>query len=144
MEATFETIVIFNAKSKDVKSIYEAEVKKFQDLLQSWCTIKKVKTDKMGEKNLSYELKGYKTGWYAVFTYKCNETHIGELERQLRIDDHVLKFLTVKSDELEDSLEDYFPEEMESENVESEQSSAAKVHPVDIFDMIFGIEEEVV
>ena len=131
----FETIIIFDTKTKE--EIIKAEIKKFRELLQSWSTRKIVKLDEMGKKKLAYPIKENPDGYYAMFTYESDAGNIAELERLLRINDHVLKFLTVKHDELSDDLEEYVPD---SDAEESEQVSTPSPHPVDVFDIIFGIE----
>ena len=104
----FETIVIF----KPDNIIANKEMQKYELMIQNWNKTKKVKTEGMGIKNLAYEMKKkYKQGYYAIFTYQCDSIHIEELERHLRIDEDVLKFMTVKNNELPE-LEDYIPEEV--------------------------------
>lgn len=102
----FETIVIFQPDEVTAKE----EVKKFTNIIQSWNKTKKVKLEPMGIKNLAYEIKKNKQGYYAIFTYQCDPVHIQELERRLRIDEQVLKFMTMKNNDLPE-LEDYVPEE---------------------------------
>ena len=102
----FETIVIFKPNEVTVKE----EMKKFTDIIQDWNKTKKVKLEPMGIRNLAYEVRDHKQGYYAIFTYKCHPAHIQELERYLRIDEQVLKFLTVKTDSSLE-LEDYIPKE---------------------------------
>ena len=133
----FETIIIFDTKTNE--EIIKAEIRKFRELLQSWSTRKIVKLDEMGKKKLAYPIKGNPDGYYAMFIYESDASNIAELERLLRINDHVLKFLTVKlkHDELSDDLEEYVPD---SDAEESEQVSKKSSHPVDVFDIIFGIE----
>lgn len=102
----FETIVIFQPDEVIAKD----EMKKFTDIIQDWNKTKKVRVEDMGIKNLAYEMKGSKRGYYVIFTYQCHPAHIQELERHLRIDEQVLKFMTMKNNDLPE-LEDYIPEE---------------------------------
>jgi len=116
---TFETIIIFSMKP-DLETVHKA-IEKFHKIIQSYSNVKKVKIDDMGEKKLAYELKGNKTGYYVVFYYQADPTNITGLERRLRIDDNVLKFMTVKINDLEGDeyeLEDYHPEDEKSEQKE--------------------------
>lgn len=49
-----------------------------------------------GKKKLAYEVKQEKKGVYAQLVYRGNGPVVEELERFLRLDDAVIKFLTVK------------------------------------------------
>lgn len=102
----FETIVIFQSD----EIIAKEGMKKYEQIIQDWNKTKKVRVENIGVKNLAYEMKGNKRGYYAIFTYQCDPVHIQELERRLRIDEQVLKFLTMKNNDLPE-LEDYRPEE---------------------------------
>ena len=80
----------------------------------------------MGEKQLAYEIKSNKTGYYVIFTWQGTIEQLQELERLFRIDDNVLKFISVKNIDVE--LEDY-PEE---ENKSEQQSSKPQVDALDV------------
>jgi small subunit ribosomal protein S6 len=53
-------------------------------------------TDDMGMRKLAYEVEKNARGYYTVLFYKAEGTLITELERNLKINEDVLKFLTVK------------------------------------------------
>lgn len=119
----FKTVIVFQPN----EDIAKEEIKKFTDIIQDWNKTKKVRLEDMGIKNLAYEIQHYKQGYYAVFTYQCHPVHIEELERRLRIDEQVLKFITMKDDGLSE-LEDYSPNESEQ-----------KRQPVDLLDIIYNL-----
>lgn len=119
----FKTVIVFQPN----EDIAKEEIKKFTDIIQDWNKTKKVRLEDMGIKNLAYEIQHHKQGYYAVFTYQCHPTHIEELERRLRIDEQVLKFITIKDDGLSE-LEDYIPDESEQ-----------KRQPVDLLDIIYNL-----
>lgn len=50
----------------------------------------------MGSRNLAYEVEGSKRGFYTVLYMKAPSALVGELERNYRINENVIKFLTVK------------------------------------------------
>jgi small subunit ribosomal protein S6 len=52
-------------------------------------------TTKYGKRRLAYEIKNYREGFYALLNYEANTTTPAELERLLKIDDNVLRYLTV-------------------------------------------------
>ena len=134
---TFETIIILDTN----ETIAKAEVKKFKDIIQDWNKTEKVKVDNLGVKELAYEIKTHKAGYYVIFTFRCHHAHIAELERLLRIDDHVLKFITVKKDDDTEEFEEYDEDEAESE--QATVDTAPVKQPVDVLDIIYGLNKEV-
>ncbi len=61
-----------------------------------------IDTDRWGIKRLAYEIKKEVQGYYVCLNYAAPGTTILELERIFRIDDRVLRFLTIK---LADSID---------------------------------------
>ena len=55
-----------------------------------------MKTENWGKKKLAYEVKKEKKGIYLLFRLKGPGALVAELERNLKIQDNILKFLTVK------------------------------------------------
>ncbi len=55
-----------------------------------------VGTNDMGMRKLAYPVQKNDRGYYTVLFYKAEGTVINELERNLRISEDVIKFLTVK------------------------------------------------
>ena len=53
-------------------------------------------TDDMGMRKLAYQVEKNDRGYYTVLFYKAEGTLIQELERLLKINEEVIKFLTVK------------------------------------------------
>ena len=53
-------------------------------------------TDDMGMKKLAYPVEKNNRGYYTVLFYKASGNTIAELERNLKINEDVIKFLTVK------------------------------------------------
>jgi small subunit ribosomal protein S6 len=54
-----------------------------------------VKTDEWGQKRLAYEIKKQTRGYYVLLEYCGNGTLVKELERNIRLDDRSLKYMTV-------------------------------------------------
>jgi len=52
--------------------------------------------DDMGTRKLAYEVKKHKRGYYTVVYYKAQGGVIAEIERNLRINENIIKFLSVK------------------------------------------------
>lgn len=64
-----------------------------------------VKTEEWGKRKLAYEINKQSRGNYVLIDYVSNTGAISELERNLKIDDKVLKFLTVKKNDSVDMQE---------------------------------------
>lgn len=125
----YETIIIFKPHYKDKVTL--------KDKIQEYKTFflkksHKIKFDEMGEKKLAYEMDGCESGYYTLFIWEGTSEDVGEVERLMRIDDSVLKFLTVKQEEgyeIEDA-------EFISEDAKSEQTAA-----IDAYDVLLGFAE---
>ncbi len=57
------------------------------------------KAEKWGRRRLAYEVKRCREGQYILFTIECDPTTVREFERRLKVQDQVIKFLTVRVDE---------------------------------------------
>jgi small subunit ribosomal protein S6 len=57
-----------------------------------------LKTENWGKKKLAYEVRKEKKGAYVFLRFRGPGSVISELERQYRVEDAVIKFLTVKCD----------------------------------------------
>lgn len=145
MVHNYEAVIIFDPTSEEIA---KAEVNKFKDVISGFGKLTKL--DDLGEKRLAYEMKSHKSGYYVVYYFITKPDNIAELERQMRIDDHVLKFMTVRVED-EDDLDEYAEpteEELEEEckspaeilaaEAKSEQAACdASGQVVDLFDLIF-------
>ena len=69
------------AKIKEVLTKVEAEL---------------LAADDMGMRKLAYPVQKNDRGYYTVLFYKANGDAIAEIERNLKINEEVIKFLTVK------------------------------------------------
>jgi small subunit ribosomal protein S6 len=52
--------------------------------------------DDMGMRRLAYPIEKQERGYYSVIYYTAPSELVGELERQLRYNEEVLRFMTVK------------------------------------------------
>lgn len=106
----FETIMILNPK-ENVKGT----INKYKKLIQGFSNKKKIKVDELKEKKLSYEIQNHKTGYYVVFTYEAEPFDILDLEKEIKNDKNVLKFLTVKREDMSDALDNYIKDSKDYE-----------------------------
>jgi small subunit ribosomal protein S6 len=62
-----------------------------------------LEVDDMGKKKLAYEIRKFQKGHYLALMYLDTGKAVSELERSLRLDESILRFLTVrKEDQVED------------------------------------------
>jgi len=55
-------------------------------------------TDDMGMRKLAYPIQKNERGYYYVIYYTVNPSAINEIERRFRINENLLRFMTVKYD----------------------------------------------
>ena len=91
----YESVIIINP-NVDEEGI-KALIQKFTTLINN--DGKFEKADELGKRRLAYEVKKNKEGYYVVFYFEANTSLISELERNYRITDEVIKFMTIKVEE---------------------------------------------
>jgi small subunit ribosomal protein S6 len=57
------------------------------------------KVEKWGKRRLAYKLEKLDHGFYVLVQFTCPASAVKEIERRLRVQDEVLKFMTVRIDE---------------------------------------------
>ncbi len=58
------------------------------------------KVDKWGKRRLAYKVDKYREGSYVLFQFTASPESVKEFERRLRVADMVLKFITVRIDQV--------------------------------------------
>ncbi|MDD5169693.1 MAG: 30S ribosomal protein S6 [Syntrophales bacterium] len=58
-----------------------------------------VKIERWGKRKLAYEIKKVTKGFYVLIDFVGQADVVDELERNLKIDDKILKFMTVKTND---------------------------------------------
>ena len=114
----YETIYIVNP-NLDTDSLSEV-VNKFSDL------IKKLKgslfkIQEWGKRKLAYEVKKFDKGYYIMLDFCGLPDMVKELERNLKLDDRVLKYMTVNIDE------DVNPDELIIEEEKNKEEEAEEI-----------------
>ena len=128
----FETILIFSDKLTEEE--YEEKVRDYKKWFAE-LPATRMRTEKIGKRKLAYKARGCEYGYYASFTYESTEELVHtKLDLMLRKDDDVIKFITVAYDG------EYTPDEYEEDTPASIKSEQRK-KPVDVFDLIFGLED---
>jgi small subunit ribosomal protein S6 len=54
-----------------------------------------IKAENLGKKKLAYEVRRERKGTYGYFYFKAPNNTVSELERAYRLEDDIIKFLTV-------------------------------------------------
>ena len=94
MENKYESIFIIKG------TFTEGEYKKaFERIKQYFKNFKNVKIEELGKKRLAYEVKGEKEAYYVISEFETKPEEISELERLYRINDDILKFITVRKED---------------------------------------------
>ena len=91
----YESVIIINPNVEDAE--VKELTKKFSDIINSDGKVESV--EELGKKKLAYEVQKNKEGYYVVFYFEANPNLISELERNYRITDEVIKFMSVKVEE---------------------------------------------
>ena len=144
----YETIIIFDSTNHDIS------VGIFRDMCQEFTGSEYIiHEDLVGVKKLAYPIKEKTEGYYVIYTWLGLPENVAELERCLRINDNVLKFMTIrKRDEdvdEEDSDEDYLRDEFITSQglTKSEQAADAGVDnpnsKIDALDVMLGFADYV-
>src|ERR1044072_7244606 len=59
-----------------------------------------IKTEMMGKRQLAYEINHKKDGTYVLLEVEGSGSEIAEVERRMRVNDQILRYMTVRVDEM--------------------------------------------
>ena len=119
----YETIfIIDNDLSEEGRSPI---LEKLENLIQQYDGLR-VMFDEWGTKRLAYEIKKKARGYYVCLDYCGSATLVNEIERFFRIDDRVLKYMTVVLDK------DVDIENVKEEIAKAEEAKAAQIVTSDV------------
>ena len=90
----YESVVIINPTVEEESM--KALISKFTDIINKDGKVEKV--EELGKRKLAYDVKKFEEGFYAIFYFEANPNLITELERNYRITDEIIKFMTIKQD----------------------------------------------
>ena len=116
----YETTYIIDAQLED--AAIEERVQRITDFLSSHAQ-EVIKIDRWGERRLAYEIKKRQQGYYVFTQYRADKVVVNDLEQMLRLDEGILRYLTVISRPLpeEEPIEEEAGIEEEQEADESEE-----------------------
>jgi small subunit ribosomal protein S6 len=89
----YETLFIVTPDSSEEE--LQAVADKFQGVVTGM-NGKVASYDEQGKKSLAYNVKKQSKGYYVLMDYLGQAEVVAELERNMRLDDRILKYLTVK------------------------------------------------
>ena len=87
---------------KDLKSLKE----KYNEIINN-SSGKVIKIEEWGLLNLANKIKNYKKGFYIHYKFEGGNNTIKEIEKKIKIDSSVIRYLTVKYKEL-DTKNEFF------------------------------------
>tara|TARA_Y100000389_G_C17127611_1_gene348610 strand:+ start:28 stop:369 length:342 start_codon:yes stop_codon:yes gene_type:complete len=94
---------------KELKNIKD----KYIDIINT-SSGKVVKIEEWGILNLANKIKNYKKGFYIHFKFEGNKDTLKEIEKKIKIDDAIIRHLTVKYKKL-DTENNFFNQTKENE-----------------------------
>ena len=93
---SYEVIFIIDPDAED------AEVMRLTEGVQKIITDQGgtiIKTEMMGKRQLAYEINHRRDGIYVLLEVEGSGREIAELERRMRVNDRILRYMTVRVDE---------------------------------------------
>ncbi|RJX33868.1 MAG: 30S ribosomal protein S6 [Desulfarculus sp.] len=113
----YETIFIIHPELGDEETA--AVVEKFSGILEAGGAFM-VRQDHWGRRRLAYAVKKQSKGYYVLFEYGAEAPAVAEMERNFKIDEQIMRFITVK---IGDSFD---LEVMKQAKAEAEAKAAAR------------------
>lgn len=95
-QRSYEIVFIINPDAED------AEVMRMTEAAQKIITDQGgniIKTEMMGKRHLAYEINHKRDGIYVLLEVEGSGREIAEFERRMRVNDRVLRYMTVRVDE---------------------------------------------
>ena len=99
----FESIIILQPNLTD-----EEKSKVVNDYKEYFKNIsaQEVEVDDRGKRKLAYQIKDNTEGYFISYYFDAKEHDISDLEKQYRLDDNVIKFMTIKVSKVAEKVED--------------------------------------
>lgn len=109
----YESVVIINATLEDEQ--VEATISRMQETITTHGG-ELIDLDKWGRKRLAYPIKKSKSGYYVVFRFSATTDLVATLERNYRLDENIIRYLTIQLDKF--ALEAIAKQKEASKNAE--------------------------
>lgn len=92
----YETIVLFKGDLSDEE--IDSQIKRIEDLFARF-QAEVVRIRKWGKKRLAYDIAKNRYGFYVLFHFRGEPALLTELDRNLKLNESILRFMTVQLDE---------------------------------------------
>jgi small subunit ribosomal protein S6 len=92
---TYESVAIINATLEDDQ--IESTISRMQETITTHGG-EMLDLDKWGRKRLAYPINKAKSGYYVIFRFSASTDLIAILERNYRLDENVIRYLTIQLD----------------------------------------------
>lgn len=92
---TYESVAIFNAALEEDQ--IESTIARMQETITTHDG-EMLDLDKWGRKRLAYPINKAKSGYYVIFRFNATTDLIATLERNYRLDENVIRYLTIQLD----------------------------------------------
>ncbi len=96
LSGNYEAMVLYHPDLE--KEDVTAQAERFKGLIeQHEGTVHEI--NEWGKRHLAYAIEKVRDGYYVLFTFTCEPSLPAELERNLRINDKVLRYIVINQDE---------------------------------------------
>lgn len=92
---TYESVAIINAALEEDQ--IESTIARMQETITTHDG-EMLDLDKWGRKRLAYPINKAKSGYYVIFRFNATTDLIATLERNYRLDENVIRYLTIQLD----------------------------------------------
>ena len=103
IEQTYEGMFLVNAATaaEDWAGVM-AKIERIMERAEAEIT----KIDKWDERRLCYSVSGHKRGTYILCYFKCNPKVIGKIERDVQLNETILRVLILRADQIPQLIQD--------------------------------------
>lgn len=91
MKKPYESVIVFDGTLPD--DVLQKEQSQIEEFIKNNGTFER--TDVWGKKALAYQIKKKKTGYYCMFVYEADGDFATMLDKQVKLNEAVLRHLTV-------------------------------------------------
>ena len=104
MKRPYETVIVFDGTLPD--DVLQKEQARIEEQLRQIAVFEK--TDVWGKRSLAYAIKKKKLGFYCLFLYEGEGSVVNAIEKPLKLNEKVLRYLTVLRDMKNDAAREAF------------------------------------
>jgi len=91
LKKPYESVIVFDGTLPD--DVLQKEQQQIEEFLKNNSNFER--TEVWGKRNLAYQIKKKKTGYYCMFLYEGEGDVVSALTRHIKLNEAVLRYLTV-------------------------------------------------